>query len=315
PKGDLFLDVWSDHKAPTKVVLRRGDGAAVRTVDSNPVHLVSQFKFAPFEFLKIPTPDGFTLEATIVRPKNFDPAKKYPVWFKTYGGPHMPSITDRWSGGRSEDQFLASNGFVVFGCDPRSASGKGAVSSWTAYKQLGVQETKDVETAIAWLLKNHPYCDASRIGMEGHSYGGYLTSYCMTHTKLFAAGIAGAPVTDWANYDSIYTERYMLTPAENPDGYVKSSVTKAAANLHGRLLLLHGLMDDNVHPQNSIQLSNELQKAGKQFDVMFYPTARHGIGGRHYNELKTDFILRNLGKPKSEAPAESKAPVATKKAA
>ncbi|HVJ79744.1 MAG TPA: DPP IV N-terminal domain-containing protein, partial [Planctomycetia bacterium] len=210
PKGDLFLDVWSDHKAPTKVVLRRGDGAAVRTVDSNPVHLVSQFKFAPFEFLKIPTPDGFTLEATIVRPKNFDPAKKYPVWFKTYGGPHMPSITDRWNGGRSDDQFLASNGFVVFGCDPRSASGKGAVSSWTAYKQLGVQETKDVETAIAWLLKNHPYCDASRIGMEGHSYGGYLTSYCMTHTKLFAAGIAGAPVTDWANYDSIYTERYML---------------------------------------------------------------------------------------------------------
>jgi dipeptidyl-peptidase-4 len=165
---------------------------------------------------------------------------------------------------------------------------------------LGVQELKDVEEAIGWLLEKLPYCDGSRIGMEGTSYGGYLTSYCMTHSKVFAAGIAGAPVTDWHNYDSFYTERYMNTPAENPDGYAVSSVTKAAAKLHGRLLLIHGMMDDNVHPQNSLQLAYELQRANKQFELMVYPTSRHGGFGRHYQQLRVDFIKRTLGGPTAE---------------
>ena len=169
-------------------------------------------------------------------------------------------------------------GFLVFHCDPRSASGKGACSTWTAYKQLGVQELKDIEAAIRWLCEK-PYVDPTRIGMSGHSYGGFMTAYAMTHSKLFAAGIAGAPVTDWRLYDSIYTERYMQTPKENPKGYDATSVVKAAANLHGKLLLLHGMIDDNVHADNTLQLVEALQRADKDFEIMVYPRSRHGLLG------------------------------------
>jgi dipeptidyl-peptidase-4 len=163
-----------------------------------------------------------------------------------------------------------------------------------------VQELKDIETAIAW-LKSHPYVDGARIGMQGHSYGGFMTAYALTHSKLFAAGIAGAPVTDWRNYDSIYTERYMNTPQENPDGYDKTSVVKAAKNLHGRLLILHGIMDDNVHVQNTIQFIDALQRANKDFEVMFYPRSRHPISGMHYQRLIVEFIQRTLGAERSLA--------------
>ena len=153
---------------------------------------------------------------------------------------------------------------------------------------------QDIECGIGWLTKQ-PYVDAKRIGMQGHSYGGFMTAYAMTHSKLFVAGISGSPVTDWHNYDSIYTERYMNTPQENPDGYEKTSVVKAAGKLHGRLLLLHGLMDENVHPQNSTQFMQALQRAEKDFQVMFYPEMRHGLRGDHYNRLMVDFIKQSLG--------------------
>ncbi|MEO2035453.1 MAG: prolyl oligopeptidase family serine peptidase, partial [Planctomycetaceae bacterium] len=139
------------------------------------------------------------------------------------------------------------------------------------------------------------WANAARIGMSGHSYGGFLTSYLMTHSDCLAAGIAGSPVTDWANYDSIYTERYMGTPQENPNGYRNSSVVAAASHLHGRLLLVHGLRDDNVHPANTFQLVRALQEANKQFDLMIYPRARHGIHDQHYRRLQYDFILQSLG--------------------
>ena len=151
------------------------------------------------------------------------------------------------------DHALAHEGFIVFRMDPRSASGKGAVSAWTAYKHLGVQELEDIKDAINW-LKQKPYVDGSRIGMSGHSYGGYITSYAMTHCDLFAAGIAGAPVTDWRDYDSIYTERYMGLPQDNPEGYNVSSVVRAAGKLHGKLLILHGAIDDNVSLRNTMRL-------------------------------------------------------------
>jgi dipeptidyl-peptidase-4 len=189
---------------------------------------------------------------------------------------------------------LAAKGIIAFHADPRSASGKGAVSSWACYKQLGVQENKDIEAAIGWLLDTYPFADAKRVGMTGHSYGGYITAYCLTHSKMFAAGIAGSPVTDWRNYDSIYTERYMSTPEDNPKGYDAGSVVKAAKNLHGKLLLVHGMKDDNVHVQNTIELMDALQKAKLDFEVMFYPHARHGIGGAHYQQLVNDFINRTL---------------------
>lgn len=293
PKGTLFIDTWSDPQTPTQVRLYRTDKSLARTLDTNPVPVLGEYKRGTYERMQIKTADGFELEASLLKPPGFDAKKKYPVWFMTYAGPHAPTIRDAWGGGRLRDEMLAQLGYLVFRCDPRSASGKGAVSTWTAYKKLGVQEMKDIEEAIAWLTK-HPYVDASRIGMSGHSYGGFMTAYALTHSKLFAAGIAGAPVTDWRNYDSIYTERYMQTPQENPDGYNSTSVVRAAANLHGKLLLLHGLMDDNVHAQNSHQLVAALQRAGKDFEVMFYPVDRHGLRGRHYERLQLDFMKRHL---------------------
>jgi dipeptidyl-peptidase-4 len=298
PSGAFFIDSWDSHQAPPRVQLQRTDGTVVRNIDTNPVRALEEYKLGKFEMVHIQTPDGFTLEGSLLKPADFDPQRRYSVWFMTYGGPHTPTIHDGWAGGRARDQALANLGFLVFRCDPRSASGKGAVSTWTAYRQLGVQELKDIETAIHWLIANHPYVDPTRIGMSGHSYGGFLTSYAMTHSKLFAAGIAGAPVTDWHNYDTIYTERFMNTPQENPEGYKVTSVVKAAANLHGRLLILHGLMDDNVHLQNSAQLILALQRADKDFDVMVYPQSRHGIFGSHYQRLTLDFMKRHLLLPK-----------------
>ena len=215
----------------------------------------------------------------------------------TYAGPHAPTVRDTWSGGRVNEQMLASMGYIVFRADPRSASGKGAVSAWTAYQRLGVGELSDIEDAIRWITA-HDWADQTRVGISGHSYGGFMTAYALTHSDLFAAGIASAPVTDWRDYDTIYTERYMNTPAENPDGYVESSVVAAAKNLHGRLLLLHGEMDDNVHMQNTMRLARSMQQANKAFEMMVYPGSRHGIRGRHYQKLVVDFMGKTIGTEK-----------------
>jgi dipeptidyl aminopeptidase/acylaminoacyl peptidase len=294
PVGNLFADNHSDPATPAKVTLRSTDGGGlVRTLDTNPVYAREEYKLGTFKRVTIPTKDGFELEGTIIEPPDFDPAKKYPVWFQTYGGPHAPTVVDSWQGGRISEQALASMGLIVFRCDPRSASGKGACSAWTAYRKLGVQECKDVEEAIDWLCRL-PWIDSKRIGMNGASYGGFLTAYCLTHSTKFAAGVAAASVTDWRNYDSIYTERYMNTPQENPDGYRTTSVVRAAERLHGRLLLVHGLMDDNVHPQNTVQLVDALERADKDFELMVYPRARHGGFGRHNERQFYEFIRKTV---------------------
>lgn len=289
PNGKYFIDTWSNASTPTKVALRTADGTMVRMLDTNPVYERHEYRFGACEQFQIPMSDGFLIEASLVKPADFNECRKYPVWFTTYAGPHMPSISDSWQGGRTWDHMLAGMGMLVFRCDPRSASGKGACSAWTAYRQLGVQELKDIEEAIEW-LKKQPYVDGDRIGMSGHSYGGFMTAYALTHSKLFAGGIAGAPPTDWHFYDTIYTERFMDTPQNNPEGYAKTSVVKAAKDLHGKLLIIHGGIDDNVHLQNAFSLMDALQRADKPFQVMVYPQSRHGIGGMHYNRLMVDFI-------------------------
>lgn len=294
PRGDLFIDVWSDRQTPTKARLARADQSQARMLDTNPVYILEEYLRGQHEMVQIPTPDGFVLEGSILKPPNFDPQKRYPVWFMTYAGPHAPTIHDNWAFGRVKDEMLAQMGFIVFRADPRSASGKGACSTWTAYRQLGIPELKDIETAIAWLTKR-PYIDAKRIGMSGASYGGFMTAFAMTHSKIFAAGISSAPVTDWRYYDSIYTERYMNTPQENPDGYNATSVVKAASKLHGKLLIVHGLMDDNVHAQNSLHFIDALQRADKSFEVMVYPKNRHGFGGKHYERMSIEFMRSALG--------------------
>jgi dipeptidyl-peptidase 4 len=291
PSGAYFTDTFSTIDTAPQVALRKGDGSLVRVVEQPPKEKAQGNR----EFVQIKTSDGFVMNGMVYLPPNVDKSKKYPVWFKTYAGPGAPEVRNASGGkGGNAESAATSQGYIVFHADPRSASGKGSVSSWACYKQLGVQETKDIATAIQWLLDTYPFADGQRVGMSGTSYGGYITAYCMTHTKLFAAGIAGAPVTDWRNYDSIYTERYMGLPDENAKGYDAGSVVKAAKNLHGRLLLVHGMKDDNVHMQNSVELMDALQKANLSFEVMFYPHARHGGFGKHYQTLSNDFMKRTL---------------------
>jgi dipeptidyl-peptidase-4 len=293
-----YVDAWSDAVTPTQVRLHGPDGRELRVVDANPVPALAEFRLSRPEFLQVKTRDGFPMEAMLLKPPDFDPSRRYPVYQHTYAGPHAPQVRNGWGGvGSMFHQLLAQKGIVVWICDNRTASGKGASSTWPGYQRLGETELADIEDGIAW-LRQQPWVDEARIGLNGWSYGGFMTSYALTHSKSFAMGIAGGSVTSWRNYDSIYTERYMKTPQNNPDGYARTAVTAAARDLHGKLLLIHGSIDDNVHPQNTMQLVHELQKAGKPFELMLYPKSRHGVTdphqGRHLRGVMLDFIERTL---------------------
>ena len=230
----------------------------------------------------------------MIKPPDFDPQKRYPVMCYLYGGPMAASVWNRW-GGKTYlwHQYLAQQGYVIWICDNRSATTRGIKQAWPIYRNLGQTELRDIEAGLRWLTAK-PWIDPGRIGIWGWSYGGYIASYALTHSKMFKLGIAGAPVTDWRNYDSIYTERYMDLPQNNPKGYDSSSVVRAAANLRGKLLIIHGEMDDNVHLSNTMQLAHALQAANKTFQLMIYPRSRHGIQSRHKIDLMTRFILNNL---------------------
>ena len=298
PSGALFVDRWSDINTPPQTRLFKSDGTLVRVIDENKVEALNQYKLGKPEFLQVKTRDGFPMEAMIIRPPDFDSSKKYPVLEYTYSGPHAPQVHNAWGGSTYMwHQLLAERGYIIWYCDNRTASGKGAESAWPVYKNFGELELKDLEDGLNY-LKSQPYVDASRIGLWGWSFGGFMTSYALTHSQSYKMGISGGTVTDWANYDSIYTERYMLTPEHNPEGYRVSSPTAAAANLHGKLLLVHGAIDDNVHLANTIQFMYALQKADRDFQLMLYPKSRHGVTDpllvRHMRQMMTDYILTNL---------------------
>ena len=302
-EATLYLDEWSDLRSPTQVRLHEAQGRLIRKIAENRVEVLDEYQWGETEFLQVEADDGFVLQGLMIKPTSFDRSKKYPVLIYTYGGPHSSAMTsqkvwNRW-GGRNYlwHQMLAQRGYVVWICDPRTSSGKGVQSAWPAYRNLGSVELADLEEMVDW-LKGQPFVDGDRIGLWGWSYGGFLTSYALTHSDSFRMGIAGAPVTDWRLYDTIYTERYMGLPSENREGYRQSSVLKAAGDLSGKLLLIHGGVDDNVHLQNTLQLADRLQKAGKQFELMIYPRSRHSVRDpsrlKHLRRLMTDFILRNL---------------------
>lgn len=299
PTLNHFIDTWSDAWTPTQVRLHSADGKLVRALYENKDELIKQYRLSRPEYLQVKTRDGFPMEALMIKPVGFDAKKKYPVFIHTYAGPHAQQVRNAFSAGMGNlwHQLLAQKGYIVWICDNRSASGKGIESAWTSFKNFGEPELRDIEDGVSW-LKSQSYVDGARIGINGWSFGGYMTAFALTHSRSFRVGIAGAPVTDWALYDTIYTERYMGTPQNNPEGYERGSVIKAAKNLNGKLLLLHGAIDDNVHVQNSIQFIYELQKAGRQFDFMIYPKSRHGVSDpklvRHMRELMLKFILENL---------------------
>lgn len=295
PKFNYFFDTFSNITTPPKVHLRQSDGSLIRVASENKVAALQEYELATPRLLRVPTRDGYMMNAMLILPPDLDPNKKYPVLCYTYAGPHAPMVRNNWRRGRALDHMLATKGYIIWVCDNRSASGQGAVSAWQNYLRLGETELADLEDGLKWLIENHPYVDPERVGIRGHSYGGFQTSFALTHSTMFKVGVAGAPVTDWRLYDTIYTERYMRTPQNNPDGYNRTSVVKAAENLHGDLLILHGAMDNNVHVQNSLQLIHELQNAGKQFETMFYPKSRHGLRrDGHPAKVWLEFLYRKL---------------------
>ncbi|MGI9107132.1 MAG: S9 family peptidase [Pyrinomonadaceae bacterium] len=298
PTFTHFVHYWSDINTPTQVRLFDANGKLARVIAENKVAVLGQYKLGKTEFMRVKTRDGFEMEAMMIRPPDFDAAKKYPVMSFTYSGPQAAQVKNAWGGAAYLwHQMLAQKGYIIWICDNRTASNKGVESAWPVYRNFGELELRDLEDGVSW-LKTQPFVDGTRIGIWGWSYGGFMTSYAMTHSRSFKAGIAGGSVTDWRDYDSIYTERYMQTPQENPEGYRKSSPVHAAKDLHGKLLLLHGLIDDNVHVQNTIQFAYELQKAGKPFQLMLYPKSRHGVTDpllvKHMREMMTEFIMQNL---------------------
>lgn len=293
-----FLD-RSQVLTPQETHLCNAKGKVVRELFKPDTSLIEERAPIQPEFVEVPTSDGFMMNAMLIKPRNFDPSKKYPVMSYNYSGPHAQSVTNRMRRARNMwwHQMLAQEGYAIWICDNRSASGKGQVSEATSYRQFGVQELKDLEDGIAWLTKTHSWVDSERIGLWGWSFGGYMTAYALTHSDIFKIGVSGAPVTDWHLYDSIYTERYMDTPQDNPEGYKISSTLHNAKNLNGELLLVHGLMDDNVHFQNAVQLMYELQKANKQFEFMAYPKSRHRLEKQlypHFFKMMTEFVRNNL---------------------
>jgi dipeptidyl-peptidase-4 len=251
------------------------------------------------EFLQVKGADGTLLNAWMIKPANFDPNKKYPVYFTIYCGPGSNTVLNKWDGANyMYHQLLAEKGYIVFSVDPRGTMYRGAAFKKSTYLQLGKLETEDL-IAVARQLQKESYVDPTRIGIQGWSYGGFMTSLAMTKgAAIFKAGIAVAPVTNWRNYDNIYTERFMQTPAENATGYDDNSPVNHADKLKGSFLLIHGSADDNVHYQNTMEFIYALVAANKQFDLFIYPNKNHGIyGGNTRNHLFTmllDFTLKNL---------------------
>jgi dipeptidyl-peptidase 4 len=298
PTNNQFIDIWSDLNTPPQTRLYDTEGKLIRVIEENKVEALNQYKLGKPELLQVKTRDGFVMEAMMIKPPDFDAKKKYPVMSFTYGGPHAPQVRNAWGNTTGVwYQALAQKGYLIWVCDNRTASGKGEESTWPVYRNFGELELRDIEDGLTW-LKSQSYVDGSRIGISGWSYGGFMTSYALTHSQSFKIGIAGGTVSDWRDYDTIYTERYMGTPQNNPEGYRKSSPVHAAKDLHGKLLLVHGAIDDNVHLQNTIQFVYELQKAGKQFELMIYPKSRHGVTDpllvKHMRTMMTDFIVQNL---------------------
>lgn len=292
--GDFqyFVNTWSDYNTPYVFTTRTREGKLINTIEDNKAvkQLVSDYGFCKREPFSFTTSEGVVLNGWMVKPKDFDANKKYPVIMHQYSGPGSQQITNSWSAGSmgqggAFDSYLAQEGFIVVSVDGRGTGGRGSEFEKCTYLNLGNLESKDqVETAL--YVGSLPYVDKDRIGIWGWSYGGFNTLMSMSEGRgVFRAGVAIAPPTNWKYYDSVYTERYMRTPKENPDGYATNPIERAS-KLHGALLICHGTADDNVHPQNTYEYSEALVQADKDFRELFYTNRNHSIfGGNTRNHL------------------------------
>lgn len=292
--GDFqyFVNTWSDYNTPYVFTTRTREGKLINTIEDNKAvkQLVSGYGFCKREPFSFTTSEGVALNGWMVKPKDFDANKKYPVIMHQYSGPGSQQVTNSWSAGSmgqggAFDSYLAQEGFIVVSVDGRGTGGRGSEFEKCTYLNLGNLESKDqVETAL--YVGSLPYVDKDRIGIWGWSYGGFNTLMSMSEGRgVFRAGVAIAPPTNWKYYDSVYTERYMRTPKENPDGYATNPIERAS-KLHGALLICHGTADDNVHPQNTYEYSEALVQADKDFRELFYTNRNHSIfGGNTRNHL------------------------------
>ncbi len=296
-----YISTWSDANTPPQTSLCNTKGEVLRVIENNKElqDRAAAYKFSPKEFMTIKTSEGIYLNAWMIKPGGFDLTKKYPVLMYVYGGPNSQSVKNSW--GRADliwYQMLAQMGYIIVCVDNRGTGGRGEEFRKCTYKELGKFETID-QIEAAKYLATLPFVDAKRIGIWGWSYGGYVTALCMTKgADVFSAGIAVAPVTNWRNYDNIYTERFMRTPQENPEGYDQNSPTNFASKLKGKLLLVHGGSDDNVHMQNTMEFAAKLVELDKAFEMQIYPNKNHSIyGGKtrvHLYKRMTAFLLQNL---------------------
>lgn len=287
-----FLNTWSDANTPYVFTVRGKTGKVLSVLEDNSSlrSVLEGAEVSPKEFIKIENCEGISLNAVMIKPRNFDPAKKYPVIMWQYGGPGSQQVKNSWSiggvgGGAMFEEHLAGQGFILFCVDGRGTGARGAEFEKSTYLALGQQESHDQVDAAQWLARQ-PYVDATRIGIWGWSFGGFNTLMSMSEGReVFRAGVAVAPPTDWRFYDSIYTERYMRTPQENSQGYDVSPIGRAA-QLHGDLLIIHGLADDNVHPQNTFEYTQRLVELDKDYLQLVYTNRNHSIyGGNHRNHL------------------------------
>lgn len=296
-----FILHRSKANEPAVYELYRGSGQLVSTLQDNRrlKDKLKEYDLSVKEFFSFTTSQGTLLNGWMIKPPDFDAGKKYPVFMTVYGGPGHNTVEDSWGGATHLwHHLLAQKGYIVVSVDNRGTGNRGEEFKKCTYKQLGKLETEDQIEAAQYLARQ-PYVDGSRIGIQGWSYGGYMSSLCITKgADVFKMAIAVAPVTNWRYYDSIYTERFMQTPEENAEGYDDNSPINHVARLKGKYLLIHGTADDNVHFQNAVEMVSALVRANKQFDVFYYPDKNHGIyGGNtrlHLYTLMTDYILENL---------------------
>ncbi|MBJ04449.1 MAG: S9 family peptidase [Flavobacteriales bacterium] len=295
-----FINTNSNANTPNTINLHNVQGQKIRTIKNSQQlrETLKNYDLGEKEFFNFKTEQGTKLNGWMMKPANFDSKKKYPVLMYVYGGPGSQTVTDSWGGNYMWCQLLLQKGYIVVSIDNRGTGGRGAKFKKCTYKELGKLETID-QIEGAKYLANLKYIDPTRIGIWGWSYGGYMSSLCILKgSTFFKTAIAVAPVTNWRFYDTIYTERYMQTPDENPNGYDLNSPINHVDSLSGNYFLIHGSADDNVHVQNTYEMVNALVKANKQFDLFIYPDKNHSIyGGNtrlHLFTQITDYIIKNL---------------------
>ncbi len=293
-----YINYFSSVKTPMLITLHNQSGKLIRTLEdnSNLAKLVKEYNISPKEFFTFKTKDGTELNGWMVKPINFDENTEYPLLIVQYSGPNSQQVLDKWRIGW--EQYLATQGFVVACIDPRGTGARGEEFRKCTYMRLGKQESDDMIEAAEY-LGGLNFIDNSRMGIWGWSYGGFMTLSCLSKGNgIFKVGIAVAPVTNWRFYDTIYTERYMRTPQENGKRYDENSPIFMADKLQGKLLLIHGTADDNVHFQNSTEYISALIKADKQFDMFIYPNKNHSIYGgntrMHLYKMMSDYLKNNL---------------------